>query len=65
MEEIRVQKTNKTIGFINKPDVRLLEAVRFSNGKIAYLDGQTVRVLDSEAAAEDYPDLKIVAGEVK
>ncbi len=60
MEEIEIQKTINGIGFIAKPEVKILEAVKFSNGKIAYLDGQTVRSLDSESAFEEYPNLVVV-----
>lgn len=60
MEEIVVQKTTPAMGFVGKPEVKNLEAVKFANGKIAYADGQTVCSLNSESAIEDYPHLKIV-----
>jgi len=60
MEEIEIQKTVQGCGFTAKPEVKTLEAVKFKNGKIAYLDGQTIHSLESEAALEEYPDLKIV-----
>jgi len=60
MEEIEIQKTIPGVGFTGKDEVKQLEAVKFKNRKIAYLDGQTIRSLESEAALEEYPDLKIV-----
>ncbi len=60
MEEIEIQKTVNGCGFTAKSEVKQLEAVKFKNGKIAYLDGQSVLSLDSEAAIEEHPDLKIV-----
>ena len=63
MEEIKIEKTVHGVGFVGKPEVKELEAVKFKNGKIAYLDGQEIRSLESEAAIEDYPNLKIVKSE--
>lgn len=60
MEEITIEKTTPGVGFVGKPEVKTLEAVKFKNGKIAYLDGQTIRSFESEAALEDYPLFKIV-----
>jgi len=60
MEEIEIQKTINGMGFIARPEVKILEAVKFSNGKIAYLDGQTLYTLASEAAFEEYPNLTVV-----
>ncbi len=60
MEEIEIQKTINGVGFTAKPEVKILEAVKFSNGKIAYLDGQTLYTLASEAAFEEYPNLTVV-----
>lgn len=60
MEEIELEKTIAGVGFVGKGEVKRLEAVKFKNGKIAYLDGQTVHSVESEAALEEYPNLKIV-----
>ncbi len=60
MEPIEIEKTTNNCGFTAKAEVKVLEAVKFKNGKIAYLDGQSILSLESEAAIEDYPNLKIM-----
>lgn len=62
MKSIKLEKITEGMGFVAKPTVKVLEGVKFANGKIAYLDGQDVRVLNHESELEDRHDLKIVEG---
>lgn len=59
MKKIEIQKTVKPFGF-GKSEQKTLEAVKFKNGKIAYLDDDEIRTLNSVDDLKSSSDLKIV-----